>query len=377
MINLIFFLLFQSSIAIDIRRDLYHNSAGNVAILFSNIESNRKLQNRFSHLMNSIFRYSTIPLNFFVIGDRESFQIAERLTMASTQYFDHVHRLMTNHRLMRERMLKVKDIPENRCKFSLNHIDLNDLSDDLINELGEFQKRFSHKPGAYYSDRLFFISLVLHRLPNTKLNSINRLIMLDIDLQFQNDIAILWNEFSHFKRENLIGLVPEMQPVYRHMLVNYRQKNPGTLVGGSIFDSNGKRKSIPGQPGFNSGVALFYLSRLRSNKKYEKLMEIKNVDELIKKYEMNAHLGDQDVYSLVSFNSPKYFHNLHCSFNYQLCQWWYQNGYENKRSSYYKCDNETTSTIIHGNCDTLIPTDIIDEMEMELFRIEEGSKVDL
>ena len=77
------------------------------------------------------------------------------------------------------------------------------------------QERFSYKPGAYYSHALFFLSMVLHRvLPET----IHRVIMLDADLKFTDDIAKLHHHFELFENENVIGIANEAQPVFRLLL---------------------------------------------------------------------------------------------------------------------------------------------------------------
>ena len=57
-----------------------------------------------------------------------------------------------------------------------------------------------------------------------------------------------------------------MQPVYRHLLWNYRNNNKGTNVGEPV--------SAGGNPGFNSGVLLLDLTKLRSSELFEFLYQV-------------------------------------------------------------------------------------------------------
>jgi len=61
---------------------------------------------------------------------------------------------------------------------------------------------FSSKPGTYYSDALFFISLGLHRIaPNYQ----RLAVMFDADTKFRTDVKDLFEEFNKFGEEALFG----------------------------------------------------------------------------------------------------------------------------------------------------------------------------
>lgn len=77
----------------------------------------------------------------------------------------------------------------------------------LINVLYQFNWKFS---GSYYSDALFYLSLGLHRIAPVNQD---RVIMLDCDLYFKNDVALLFKEFNRYaslskknKQSQLCGL---------------------------------------------------------------------------------------------------------------------------------------------------------------------------
>ena len=75
----------------------------------------------------------------------------------------------------------------------------------------------------------------------------------------------------------------DLAPHYYHVLRFYRELNPGTHVGD------------PGRfQGFNTGVVLFNLDRMRQSELYNSLVENKNgmVDQLAEKYKFRSHLGE-------------------------------------------------------------------------------------
>jgi xylosyl alpha-1,3-xylosyltransferase len=145
-----------------------------------------------------------------------------------------------------------------------------------------------------------------------------------------------------------LGIARENQPVYRHLLWLYRQENPQTLVG---------NPPPSGITGFNSGVLLLDLDRIRQSNLFQQYLNNASlIDELRRKYRFNhPHLGDQDFYSLLSFEHPDLFFVLPCSWNRQLCTWWKGKGYDDVWETYYNCNNERNISLYHGNCNTPIP----------------------
>ncbi|XP_002127967.2 xyloside xylosyltransferase 1 [Ciona intestinalis] len=194
----------------------------------------------------------------------------------------------------------------------------------------------------YFSDTaIFFLSMVL---PNIMPENIHRLVQLDLDLKFVTNIRDLWSEFDYFTKDTVIGIGNENQPVYRHLLWQYRNENPNTKVG----------EPYPtGQPGFNSGVVLLHLDNMRISNLYNSYMNATNLQRIVQKYHFKGHLGDQDFYTLLAFEHPPLFHVLPCGWNKQLCQWWKDKGYQDIFDQYFDCKSEIK--IWHGNCDSPFP----------------------
>ena len=226
---------------------------------------------------------------------------------------------------------------------TLRHVDLKSLSEEMKEVIITMQQHFSYKPGSYYGHTLFFLSSAIHRLaPPT----VPRLIMLDGDLKFKADIKLLHDLFDQFSPSNVIGIAYENQPVYRHVLSAYRQSHPGTRAGEPAPD---------GIPGFNSGVLLMDLERMRKSERYNRLLDSDMMKKLAEKYSYQGHLGDQDFYTLVSLENEDLFYVLPCTWNRQLCQWWRDKAYEKEFDSYFTCRGSIN--VYHGNCNTPFPAE--------------------
>lgn len=138
---------------------------------------------------------------------------------------------------------------------------------------------FSSKPGTYYSDALFFLSLGLHRIAPSDQKFAA---MFDADTKFRRDVKDLFEEFNNFGEEALFGLAPELTPVYRHVLYIYRNKHPNTLFG--------EPRHKGGYPGYNSGMVLFNLEKLRKSRAYNDIVSKKNVDAITEKYHFKVNI---------------------------------------------------------------------------------------
>lgn len=203
------------------------------------------------------------------------------------------------------------------------------------------QEHFSSRPGTYYSDSLFYLSLGLYKIaPEYH----SKVILLDVDMIFQNDIEKLYRYFDDFGNETLFALAPELSPVYHHILWKYLQVNENTTFGTPLPD---------GFPGVNSGVVLMHLDRIRQSKQYAYYISKPYVTEITKKYIFQGHLGDQDFYTLLAAENPHIVYQLPCNWNRQLCQWWKNHGYANIFDKFSRCDGPVY--VYHGNCNTPIP----------------------
>jgi xylosyl alpha-1,3-xylosyltransferase len=168
-------------------------------------------------------------------------------------------------------------------------------------------------------------------------------------------------KFFRFSPDNLFGLAPELTPVYRHILYQYRAKNPHTLFGSPYYLGPSKTKNTiskkhsnkHGYPGLNSGIVMLNLEKIRSSRLYEENLKQNNVKNLVEKYSFKGHLGDQDFYTLLGYEFPGLIYRLDCIWNRQLCTWWKEHGYSNIFDTYFHCEGKIR--IYHGNCNTRIP----------------------
>ena len=225
--------------------------------------------------------------------------------------------------------------------FQVVGLDVKDIAMKTDEIILPMQQHFSYKPGAYYSDALFFISIGMHRVMP---DSVHRVIMLDADLKFTDDIGKLYDRFRLFSKENIIGIGYDLQPVYRHQFWKYRSENKGTRVGEPGPD---------GLQGFNSGVLMLDLDKMRHSKLYNSLINADAVRKLTEEFSFKGHLGDQDFFTLVGMKYEWLFHVLPCQWNRQLCRWWEDKGYKEIFHKYFDCADPIK--IWHGNCNTPIP----------------------
>ncbi len=182
-------------------------------------------------------------------------------------------------------------------------MDAEDLAKKMHQLVSKMQSHFSHSPSSYYGDSLFFLSIGLFKVFDP---SIKKIILLDADLKFKQDITKLHDLFEKFDQRNLIGIANDAQPVYRHLFWQYRNENPNTRVGSPPPN---------GLAGFNSGVLLIDLEKMRNSKLYAKLITSETVEKLTNKYHFKGHLGDQDFFSLIGMEYEHLFYVLPCTWN--------------------------------------------------------------
>ncbi|XP_061163296.1 xyloside xylosyltransferase 1-like [Saccostrea echinata] len=293
-------------------REITLSENNNIVIILKNTNTNPNLQSRFEILIQSMSRKSSIPLCFHIICD------VDGKTGANST---------------------IRRYAPKGTKIIFH--DVFDVTRKVGEQITQMQNFFSHSAKGYYGDPLFFLSIVLHRVI-----PLDKVIMLDVDLKFDEDIKDLFEIFSEFSEGNIIGIARENQPVYRHLFHQYRGKNPSTRVGAPPPN---------GLTGFNSGVLLLNLEKMRESNAYNSLIDSpKTLERLTQKYLFKGHLGDQDFYTLVSLEDEALFYILPCSWNRQLCVWWRDNGYSQVFDQYYTCSEKVK--IYHGNCNSKIPT---------------------
>jgi hypothetical protein len=284
--------------------------------LFTNVDKKPDLQAKFSICIESLFRHLELPagarLTLHFVADPGS-------------------------KAYGEKFLQSYQRPGVRFVFH----DKDEWTAKIFPIVEDMQKHFSSGKGSYYNDSIFFLSLGMHRILPPE---IERIVKLDFDTRFEANLYPLFREFDKFSGDNLIGLGPELQPVYRHVLWKYRDAHAGTRLGAPL---------PAGLPGFNAGVTLLDLGRMRRSETFNRALTPEAVAALAEKYSFKGHLGDQDFYTLLSFEHEELFYKLDCGWNRQLCTWWQDKGYQDVFATYHQCDSPVK--IYHGNCSTAIP----------------------
>jgi hypothetical protein len=297
----------------------------NVWLIFTKVTERSPLKYKFHNLLENILNTSTIPVKFHIIVDNSSKNIA---------------------------INEISDVVSHSNKPIYYKLYDVEVCARAISDIVEVMTpHFSSKPGTYYSDALFYISLGLYRIAP---QSQNRALLLDCDLYLKKDIHLVFKEFDRFKPTALFGLAPELTPVYRHVLQAYKVKHNSTF--GEYYHLKNISNIVPhpkGFQGYNSGVVLINLSAIRQSKEYSVIIKNETVQSLTSKYKFRGHLGDQDFYTLIGFEYPHLIQTLNCGFNRQLCVWWRDHGYRDVFDYYFKCRHPTI--ILHGNCNTKIP----------------------
>jgi len=218
-------------------------------------------------------------------------------------------------------------------KIIIDYIDLDGIANDaradnIIKSMHSFQLFNVGK----YLDKLFYVGPMYHWIfPN-----LNKLIFMDVDLDIHTDIKVLFQQFSEFNSSNIIGVGYDLSPHYRLNLEQYRKWHPGSTLGD------------PGPTqGFNTGVVLFDLDRMRGSDKYNSFLDPDEVKRVISKYGYHISLGDQDWFTNIGFESPDLFYRLPCQFNAQISVQYWRPPWEEVFEEYHHC--EKPFHIIHKN----------------------------
>ncbi|XP_012287028.1 LARGE xylosyl- and glucuronyltransferase 2 isoform X2 [Orussus abietinus] len=147
-------------------------------------------------------------------------------------------------------------------------------------------------PNRHYSGVYGLLKLIL---PEAMAE--NKVLVLDTDVTVLNDIAILWRLFENFNEEQLLGLVENQSDWYIKAL-SYSQR-PWPALG----------------RGFNTGVMLMHLQRLRSAK-FARLWE--TITKRVLQQIPETSLADQDVLNAVIHEHSQIIYKLGCTWNIQL-----------------------------------------------------------
>ncbi|XP_061819490.1 xylosyl- and glucuronyltransferase LARGE2s [Nerophis lumbriciformis] len=149
-------------------------------------------------------------------------------------------------------------------------------------------------PNKHYSGIYGLMKLTLTKaLPP----DLSKIIVLDTDITFATDIAELWGVFRKFTDKQVIGLVENQSDWYLGNL--WKNHKPWPALG----------------RGFNTGVILLYLERLRRIK-WEQMWRLTAEKELMNM--LSTSLADQDIFNAFIKQNPVLVHQLPCFWNVQL-----------------------------------------------------------
>ncbi|XP_075591933.1 xylosyl- and glucuronyltransferase LARGE2s [Dermatophagoides farinae] len=204
-------------------------------------------------LIKSILFYRKNPLHFHFISD----QIAQNILQT---------------------LFKTWSVPEVEVNFYLT-----DMLQSDVNWI----------PNKHYSGVFGLMKLVL---PKILPISLDKVIVLDTDITFATDIAELWKLFLKMSTES-IALVENHSDWYLGKL--WKNHVPWPALG----------------RGFNTGVMLFRLQRLRDFN-WSAIWKIVAEKELLSM--LSTSLADQDIFNAIIKQYPQLVYRLPCQWNVQL-----------------------------------------------------------
>ena len=234
------------------------------------------------------------PLHFVIITDKKSLALTSNiLNTFLSQYL--------SEGVITTQWRRFKGMPRLKVSF----VDVNDIiqSDVMFFEAMKNNSIQGNDPTASYTESLFYIAPVYHKA----FTGLKQIIFLDSkDLEFRSDIGLLQQQFEKMSPSTLIGIGPDLTPHYRKVLSDYISRHPNTSLG------------LPGSTqGYNSGVVLYQLERMRESDLYNMYTTSQGVDKLMKKYSYKMFLAEQDWLTNLGFTHPHMIYNLPCQFNRQ------------------------------------------------------------
>lgn len=152
--------------------------------------------------------------------------------------------------------------------------------------------RVSWIPNKHYSGVYGLLKLIL-----PEICQVPKILVIDTDVTFLNDVGLLWQSFNDFNEYQLLGLVENQSHWYLKTLP-YEQRSWPAL-----------------DKGFNTGIMVMNLKRLRE-RNFAQLWvtTAKRVLETISE----TSLADQDIINAVIKQYPNIVYRIECTWNIQL-----------------------------------------------------------
>jgi hypothetical protein len=306
----------------------------NIGTIIINLQKTEKLDDKFKASLektfNSIFKFSSgTPLHFIIVTDKPS------ICSVSLALGDIISKDLTTHAVLDQswRWRRRKGLPTIKVSFvDIDNILVNNI--DLVNALKKYNINGEDATKEKYAADLFYIAPLYH----LAFQSMDKLIFIDSsDLVFVSDVQDLQGQFVNIVDEAVMEVGLDLSPHYRSNLDNFIETDLDTHLG------------KPGRfQGLNTGVVLFDLEKMRNSVEYNNLLTADAVNKLFKTFQMKMTVGDQDWFTLLSFQNPHLFSILPCQFNTQTSlQYWSDN--KATFNSYHDCDVPGNIKIFHCN----------------------------
>eukprot|EP00090_Calanus_glacialis_P002986 TRINITY_DN12176_c0_g1_i1.p1 TRINITY_DN12176_c0_g1~~TRINITY_DN12176_c0_g1_i1.p1 ORF type:complete len:327 (-),score=72.77 TRINITY_DN12176_c0_g1_i1:66-1004(-) len=304
-----------------------------------------KLLAQFERMIESILLHSTgTPLHLIFITEEESMYVITNVLKEEIGKY------------LSESLIKVPHISIDKNsigkvpKLKVEFVDIESITSKHREEIDLMKTYFGHHlpPGTVFKNPetgqvivptfkytldLFYILPFYHQEFPVELE---KLIVIDIDLEFRVDLIHLYQQFKLFSYTQLIGVANDQTPHYFKLSRNFVKQNPGSLVGN------------PGKlQGFNTGVALYNLAKMRASKEYTSVTSSVSMKKLAEKYMIQGTVGDQDWLTVLGWEMEDMFYLLPCQFNVQMDQVYNTEEYKDVWDDYHKCDAKTR--ILHRN----------------------------
>ncbi|XP_023325652.1 uncharacterized protein LOC111699263 [Eurytemora carolleeae] len=222
-------------------------------------------------------------------------------------------------------------------KFSLvDSEEILNLNPDFIQGLFDNREPSTAEKNKY-SSTLFYVAPLYH----LAFKSLEKLLVIDSsDLEFLVDIAELYDEFNELEKDKkaIMSLGLDLAPHYYNQLGKYRRIHPNTEIG------------KPGRfQGFNTGVVLYRLDRMRESEIYNKFLSSDRVSFLTKKFMYKISLAEQDFFTNLGFIHPELFNILPCTFNKQESIQYLAPPFEEIFDLYHDCKEKKDVKVYHIN----------------------------
>eukprot|EP00090_Calanus_glacialis_P016733 TRINITY_DN26183_c0_g1_i1.p1 TRINITY_DN26183_c0_g1~~TRINITY_DN26183_c0_g1_i1.p1 ORF type:complete len:433 (-),score=76.24 TRINITY_DN26183_c0_g1_i1:15-1313(-) len=306
----------------------------NLGMIIINLKKTENLDENFldqiRKVFNDIFLFSSgTPLHFIIVTDK--FSIAAVSLALSEIITEDIGRQAILDQSWRWR--RKKGLPLLAFSF-VDTEDILDIDRDFVAALKKQNLNGNDATKDKYAADLFYIAPLYHKA----FQAIDRMIFMDsTDLVIVSDIKDLQDRFDNIEDDAVMEVGLDLSPHYRTHLSDYYLTDLLSELG------------MPGRyQGLNTGVVLFHLQKMRESKVYNDNLTPGKVDALFKYYKMKMTVGDQDWFTLLSFEHPDLFTILPCQFNTQTSiQYWSSN--KEIFHSFHHCDVLKNIKIFHRN----------------------------